>query len=129
IYEGLVSPNADTKEIEPQLADDWEISDDGLVYTFNLKPDIKFSDGSPVTGEDWEWSLYRARDAETSGYRFAAEPIDTVEADEETVVITLKEPSASFLGNLCMFNLTLGSKAHWDAVGEELFKWQLISKN
>ena len=39
-----------------------------------------FSDGTPVKGEDWVWSLYRARDTETSEYRFIAEPIDTVEA-------------------------------------------------
>lgn len=124
IYEGLVQASEDCKDIVPCLATDWTISDDALVYTFNLRPDVKFSDGTPVTGEDWEWSLIRARDAETSGYRFAAEPIESVKSDGKTVVITLKEPSASFLGNLCMFNLTLGSKAHWDAVGEQAYSQQ-----
>jgi peptide/nickel transport system substrate-binding protein len=124
IYEGLVKASEDCKSIVPSLASDWTISEDALVYTFNLRPDIMFSDGTAVTGADWEWSLIRARDAETSGYRFAAEPIESVESDGKTVVVTLKEPSASFLGNLCMFNLTLGSKAHWDAVGEQTYAQQ-----
>lgn len=124
IYQGLVKASEDCKSIVPCLATDWTISADALVYTFNLRPDIKFSDGTPVTGEDWEWSLLRARDAETSGYRFAAEPIKDVVADDKTVTITLNSPSASFLGNLCMFNLTLGSKAHWDAVGEQGYSLQ-----
>jgi len=124
IYQGLVEPSEDCKGIVPCLATDWTISDNALVYTFNLRPGIKFSDGSPVKGEDWEWSLIRARDAETSGYRFAAEPIKDVVADDKTVTITLNEPSASFLGNLCMFNLTVGCKAHWDAVGEQEYSLQ-----
>lgn len=124
IYEGLVSPNPDTKEIEPQLATDWSVSADGLVYTFNLRPNVKFSDGTPVTGEDWVWSLYRARDAETSSYRFAADKIKTVEATDKQVIITLTGPDAAILGKLCMFNLTVGSKAHWDAVGEEEYSKQ-----
>lgn len=124
IYQGLVKASEDCKSIVPCLATDWTISEDALVYTFNLRPGIKFSDGTPVKGEDWEWSLIRARDAETSGYRFAAEPIKEVVADDKTVTITLKEPSASFLGNLCMFNLTLGSKAHWDELGEQAYAQQ-----
>lgn len=118
IYEGLVKSSKGGDAIEPCLATDWTISEDGLVYTFNLLPDIKFSDGTPVTGEDWEWSLIRARDTETSAYAFIAEAIDTVEATDSQVVITLKYPWAPFLADLCNFNMVVGSKAHWDEVGE-----------
>jgi peptide/nickel transport system substrate-binding protein len=124
IYEGLVTATPDGDGIIPCLATDWTISDDRLVYTFNLRPNIKFSDGTPVTGEDWVWSLLRARDADTSSYRFVAEPIKDVKADDKTVTITLKEPSASFLGNLSMFNMTVGSKKHWDEVGEQGYSAQ-----
>lgn len=82
IYEGLVTVSDDGTSIIPCLASDWTISDDGLTYTFNLVPGVKFSDGTPVTGADWEWSLLRARDLETSAYRFIAEAIDTVKATD-----------------------------------------------
>lgn len=117
IYEGLVSTGKDGS-IEPLLASDWIVSDDGLTYTFHLIPDVKFSDGTPVTGADWQWSLYRARDYQTSNYRFIAEAIDRVDATDSQVVIHLKEPHAPFLAELANFNMVVGSKAHWDAVGD-----------
>jgi peptide/nickel transport system substrate-binding protein len=120
IYEGLVR-TAEDGSIQPLLAEDWGISEDALTYTFNLKPGIKFSDGTAVTGDDWIWSLYRARDYETSNYRFIAEAIDTVEATDSQVVITLKYPWAPFLADLANFNMVVGSKAHWDAVGDEAY--------
>lgn len=119
IYEGLVKSSATGDSIEPCLASDWEISEDGLTYTFNLVPGVTFSDGTPVTGEDWEWSLIRARDTETSAYAFIAEAIDTVEATDEQVVITLKYPWAPFLADLCNFNMVVGCKAYYDEVGPE----------
>lgn len=119
IYEGLVKSSATGDSIEPCLASDWEISGDGLTYTFNLVPGVTFSDGTPVTGEDWEWSLIRARDTETSAYAFIAEAIDTVEATDEQVVITLKYPWAPFLADLCNFNMVVGCKAYYDEVGPE----------
>ena len=117
IYEGLVKPSADSKTIEPGLASSWKISSDGLTYTFQLKPDIKFSDGTPVKPEDWIWSLTRARDCETSEYRFIAEAIKDVKADDKTVTITLTKKWAPFLADLCTFNMVVGSKAYYDKVG------------
>lgn len=119
IYEGLVTMNEDNTEIVPCLASDWTISDDGMVYTFNLVPGVKFSDGTPVKGEDWVWSLYRARDTETSEYSFIAEVIDTVEATDDQVVITLKSPTSSFLAQLCSFNMVLGCKAYAESMTED----------
>ncbi|MFA7107990.1 MAG: ABC transporter substrate-binding protein [Sphaerochaetaceae bacterium] len=117
IYEGLVKTDKDGI-ILPCLASDWTISDDGMVYTFNLVPGVTFSDGTPVTGEDWEWSLLRARDYEASSYRFIAENIDTVEATDSQVVITLKQAAAPFIYDLANFNMVVGCKKHWEAVGD-----------
>ncbi|WP_411676941.1 ABC transporter substrate-binding protein [Caproicibacter sp.] len=117
IYQGLVTTSADSKSIEPDLAKDWKISDDGLTYTFNLKPGIKFSDGTPVKPKDWVWSLTRARDCDTSEYRFIADEIRDVKADEKTVTITLKYQWAPFLADLCNFNMVVGCKAYYDKVG------------
>ena len=119
IYEGLVKMSDDNISVEPNLATDWTISEDGLTYTFNLIPGLVFSDGTPVTGEDWVWSLYRARDTETSEYAFIAEIIDTVEATDEQVVITLKSATSSFLAQLCSFNMVLGCKAYAESMTED----------
>lgn len=118
IYEGLVTVD-ENGAVEPLLATDWTISGDGLTYTFNLRPGVVFSDGTPVTGEDWEFSLIRARDYKPSGYRFIAEEIKDVQATDTQVVITLKEPCAPFLFDLANFNMIVYSKAHYDKVGDE----------
>ena len=120
VYEGLVTVGPDGN-ILPVLATDWTISPDGMTYTFNLRQGVKFSDGTPVTSDDWVWSLYRARDYEESSYRFIAEMIDTVEATDSQVVIKLKEPAAPFLYDLANFNMVVGSKKHWESVGDAEF--------
>ena len=119
IQEGLVRMSSDGMTVEPLLATDWTISDDGLTYTFNLVPGVVFSDGTPVKGEDWVWSLYRARDTETSEYRFIAQSINTVEATDSQVVITLTEPNGAFLVELASFNMVLGCKAYAESMTEE----------
>ena len=60
-YEKLVEPDeADPTKIVGVLADHWEVSGDGLTYTFHLKQDRKFASGSLVTADDVAWSLQRA---------------------------------------------------------------------
>ncbi len=49
----------DTTKVKPGVAESWEISDDGLTYTFKLKPGIKFASGNPLTAEDVAWSFER----------------------------------------------------------------------
>ena len=48
VYEGLLQYKPDSDELEGELATDWEISDDGLTYTFELRDDVVFSDGRPL---------------------------------------------------------------------------------
>lgn len=119
MMEGLVRMSSDGVTVEPLLATEWAISEDGLTYTFNLVPGVVFSNGTPVKGEDWVWSLYRARDTETSEYRFIAESINTVEATDTQVVITLKQPNGAFLAQLASFNMFLGCKAYAESMSEE----------
>lgn len=59
-YSLLVRLNpADTSTVAPDLAESWTVSDDGLVYTFKLKPDLVFASGNPITAEDVAWSFER----------------------------------------------------------------------
>ena len=60
-YSKLVNLNLnDTSKVVGELADSWTISDDGLTYTFKLKPGLKFASGNPVTAEDVAFSFERA---------------------------------------------------------------------
>jgi len=101
VYEGLVGLSEDL-EILPALASDWEISDDGLVYTFTIRDGVVFHDGTPMTIDDVVASL-QASSAEGSmnpdAKRMAS--VATVEAtDENTLVVTLAERDINFLESL-----------------------------
>ena len=51
---------SDTSKVKGDLAESWTVSDDGLTYTFKLKPGLKFASGNPITAEDVAWSFERA---------------------------------------------------------------------
>jgi peptide/nickel transport system substrate-binding protein len=128
--EGLVKPAAlpgGGLTIAPSLAESWEISADGLVYTFHLKPGVKFADGTAVTPADWIWSLERARDTPESPWASYAEPIKNITApNDTTLVIELKELYAPFLSMLAIHNFAVQSKARFDRLGaDEYFKLPL----
>ena len=65
LFSGLVTLNTDL-ELVPDIAERWEISADGLQYTFYLRPNAKFHDGKPVTAQDFKWSIERAAAPETA---------------------------------------------------------------
>ncbi len=111
MYEGLVRFKDGSTEIEPGLAESWEVSDDGLVYTFHLRPGVTFHDGTPVNAEAVRFSFERQIDPENPYHdtgefpyaEFTLGDIDSVEAvDDLTVRITLKETFAPFLANMAM---------------------------
>ena len=68
IFAGLVKASVDGTKIEPNLAESWTSSPDGLTYTFKLRPNLKFSDGSPIKASDVRFSLLRARDTKESAW-------------------------------------------------------------
>ena len=65
LYEGLVVQTA-SAEVVAGVAEDWEISDDGMTYTFYLRDDAKWSNGDPVTAEDFVFTFRRLQDPETA---------------------------------------------------------------
>src|SRR5690606_16046608 len=62
IYDGLVRNKPGTLEVEPALATDWTISDDGLTYTFNLRQGVKFHDGTDFDAEAVKFNFDRMLD-------------------------------------------------------------------
>jgi len=101
VFEGLTRIGR-SGEVLPALAESWEISEDGKVYTFKLHTGVKFHDGTVFDAEDVKFSLDRARAENSTNAQkplFAA--IDTVEVvDPATVRVTLKQPQGAFLYNM-----------------------------
>src|SRR5690606_8346617 len=62
LYDGLVRNKSGTLEIEPALATDWEISEDGLTYTFTLRDGVSFHDGTPFNAEAVKFNFDRMLD-------------------------------------------------------------------
>lgn len=101
VYEGLTHEGPDLSP-QPRLATDWTISDDGLVYTFNLREGVKFHNGRTLVAEDVKYTIDRIMHPDTgSPWQGNAESIESVEApDETTVVINLLRPDVSILSVL-----------------------------
>ena len=99
-------PGEDTPE--PRLAEDVEISEDGLTYTFTLREGVTFHDGSELDADDVIYSLQRSIDLNhPSGAAFLISAIESMEApDPQTVVITIAEANSTFLARL---NYTIAS--------------------
>ncbi|TFL17639.1 ABC transporter substrate-binding protein [Jannaschia formosa] len=104
VFEGLTRFGRDGS-ILPALAESWEVSEDGLVWTFTLHEGVTFHDGTTMDAEDVVFTLDRARaEDSTNAQKVLFEGIESVEAaDPTTVRITLSEPN----GNL-PFNLAWG---------------------
>lgn len=102
IYDSLVVQLPDNS-IKPWLATSWEISEDGLSYTFKLRQDVKFQDGTPFNAEAVKYNFDRILDPATKAANAAAllVPYQSSEViDEYTVKLKLATPSRAFLGNL-----------------------------
>ncbi len=100
VYEGLVKLSSDG-EIEPLLATDWTVSDDGLVYDFTLQDGVTFSNGDPFTAETVKFALERVSTDWTANSPTYLDVVSSVEAVSDTEVrITLSTPSNGWLFNM-----------------------------
>jgi peptide/nickel transport system substrate-binding protein len=84
------------------LATDWSISEDGMTYTFTLRDDWKWSDGTPITAADYAYAFEAIKSGETNtALTYVLDTIDSVEAkDATTLVITIKKADCSALSNI-----------------------------
>lgn len=100
VYDTLVVPAAEPGEFEPSLATEWSVSEDQRSWTFELRPDVTFHDGSTFDAADVVASYQRIIDEElANAFRFAN--VSEVSAvDEDTVEIALDEPTPNLLDNI-----------------------------
>jgi peptide/nickel transport system substrate-binding protein len=122
LYSRLLQPNATGTALLPDLASSWTISPDGLTYTFNLRPDAKFSNGSPVTASDVVFSIQRSR-AFAGGWGFLLTAVKTISApDAHTVTIQLSQPHAPLLADLAMYAYSVVPESLVKAQGSSFFQ-------
>jgi peptide/nickel transport system substrate-binding protein len=108
IYDGLVRFRDGSLEVEPALAESWEISEDGTVYTFNLRENVSFHDGTPFNAEAVKFNFDRMLNEDHPYYDTGPFPLafffsaiqETRVLDEYTVELVLNEPFAPLLSNL-----------------------------
>lgn len=131
IYDTLVRFRPGTTEIEPALAESWEVAADGLTYTFRLRTGVTFHDGSPLTADAVLFSLERQRDPAHPMHGVGgawkywsnmgmSKVVAAVEkAGDATVVIRLQAPNAPFLSILTMPFCSIVHPASAEKWGED----------
>jgi peptide/nickel transport system substrate-binding protein len=100
LYDTLVFPNTEGG-VDPALAESWEVSDDGLTWTFKLMEGVKFHNGSELTASDVAWSMNRILEiGEGLAYVFLGTVESAAAVDDYTVEFKLTAPSGLFLTSL-----------------------------
>jgi oligopeptide transport system substrate-binding protein len=138
LFEGLVMQDQNA-ELIPGAAESWTISDDGLVYTFKLRPNAVWSDGSPVTADDFVYAFRRLEDPAT-GAEYASmlyvikngeevntgkmkpEELAVKAVDPTTFEVTLKSPTPYFLEMLTHQSSYPVNKASIEKLGADWIK-------
>ena len=143
LFEGLTRPDPVTAGPIPGLADHWEISPDGRIYTFHLRDHLEWSPGIPITADDVVYSWKRVLEPQTAaeyaeqlfylrnGEAYATgklkdfSQVGVHALDARTVRVDLKEPTAFFLDLCCFQTLAVVPR---QAVEKDPDHW-LMSKN
>ena len=116
IFSGLVALNTDL-QLVPDIAESWDINEDGTLYTFHIRDNAKFHDGKRVTAEDFKWSMQRAAHPDTASpvadtylndivgvdqvLEGESEDISGITViDDSTLQIEIDAPKAYFLAKL-----------------------------
>jgi peptide/nickel transport system substrate-binding protein len=95
VYETLIERNNETLELDPVLAESWEISEDKLTYTFKLRQNVKWQDGEPFTSKDVVFSYQTIMNPKVDSPQLRAyyqEIRDVVAIDDHTVRFTYARP-------------------------------------
>ena len=117
IYDNLVEAD-ENGEYVPSLAEDYEVSDDETEYTFYLRQDVKFHDGTQMTADDVVYSINRTIEKGWAADMVSA--IDTVEkVDDYTVKLILSKPFGGMIGSLASPYFSIMSQAYAEENGED----------
>ncbi len=127
-YSSLLKFNAKI-EAEPDLATDYKVSDDGLTYTYHLRKDIKFSDGTQLTAKDVVFTYLTAKNSGSSVDLTMLQ--DAVNTDDHTIVFTLNKPWSAFASTTALLGI-VPEHAYGDDFGDNPVgsgPWKLAQLN
>src|SRR5262249_53672437 len=112
VYEQLLRVAPNGTELEPSLATSWDVSPDGLTYTFHLRQGVTFHDGSSLKASDVKYSMGRAKNDPANIWTFTMVAVQDIQTpDDATVVVKLNQPWAPFLADVAMFNCAVMPEA------------------
>lgn len=116
----LTTDPDDPSTLVPLLAEDWSVSEDGLVYTFNFRQGVHFWDGTELTAEDVVFSYNHVMDESVASYvSWMHASVESVEAiDDYTVVVTLSEPDSTWLYSVATSGGGVFSKAYYESLDD-----------
>jgi len=132
IFEGLVEYKPGTTEVQPCLATSWEVSEDGLKFTFHLRKGVKFHDGTAFNADAVVFSFARQYDKDHPYHKYGEwaywgwmfmDIKEVKKVDDYTVEIILKNRNASLLTSLAMFTVTIVSPINAARYGADAFKY------
>lgn len=124
VYSGLLRVDPEGGYI-PDIAESYTISDDGTTYTFNLRSDVTFHDGTPLTAEDVLFTIARAQNPDVKSARRADwEGVVASKTDDDTIVFTLPNAYAPFVENTTIGILP---KHLWENVPASEFQFSQLN--
>jgi len=116
LYDTLLHSTEDGQGIVEALATGYEVAEDGLTFTVNLREGIKFADGSDITVDDVKWSLDRARTPDNGIWSFTLEAVDSIETGDAQVILKLNRSDPSLPAALAMFNSAIMPQKLFEAM-------------
>jgi peptide/nickel transport system substrate-binding protein len=131
VAESLTDQNPQTGEIIPWLATSWQISEDGLAYTFNLRKDVTFSNGTPLNAEAVRIAFdsnkaFTASVPATFGRTYLAGYDHSEVVDDHTIRIRLSKPNAGFLQATSTTNLSILAPESYKLTPEQRSRGAII---
>lgn len=126
VYAGLMGLSG-SGALVPVIAESYTLSPDGKTYTFTIRADAKFSDGSPVTAEDVVFTVTKAQNASLKSPKYADwSGVDARAVDPRTVRFVLAKPYAPFLG---LTTLGILPSRLWKNLSNEEFPFSNLETN
>lgn len=121
LYDQLFRVAKDGQSVDPDAVERYEVSADGLIYSFFLRDGLMFSDGSPVTMDDVIFSLERMLASENWGWLFPQDAF-VRRVDSTTFQIRLKEPNAALINNLAGFWSSIIPRKSFETIGIDFWE-------
>lgn len=122
LFDTLLFPTEDGKDVKPGLATEWKQSEDGLEWTFKLRSGVKFSDGTPMTSKDVKFSLDQASNVEYPWGFINAAIAEVLAPDPETVIVRTKAPFAPLPSVMAIFSNSIVPENYGGKTIEEFGK-------